>query len=191
MFKNIKKKLLIAASIFLVSLAGYAWYETWQGNFHAITRNEAYRSAQLDKNELKHYIRRYNIKSIINLRAKRVNEHWYKTEIEASKTYNVTHYDIPLSAEHEPDVQEINQLIHIFRIAQRPVLMHCKAGADRSGLAAAIWKVIVDKEPKSEADDELSIIYGHIPIGPTYAMDKFFDKWQPAQASHLSQTVVR
>ncbi len=191
MFKNIKQKLLIAASIFLVSLAGYAWYETWQGNFHAVTRNEAYRSAQLDKNELKYYIRRYHIKSIINLRAKRVNENWYKTEIEASKTYNVTHYDIPLSAEHEPDVQEINQLIHIFRTAKRPVLMHCKAGADRSGLAAAIWKVIVDKEPKSKAEDELSIIYGHIPIGPTYAMNKFFDKWQPAQASHLSQTVVR
>jgi undecaprenyl-diphosphatase len=43
-----------------------------------------------------------------------------------------------------------------------------------------MWKVIVDKEPKSEAAKELSILYGHIPIGKTIAMDHFFEKWNPA-----------
>jgi undecaprenyl-diphosphatase len=42
-----------------------------------------------------------------------------------------------------------------------------------------MWKVIVDKEPKSEAGKELSILYGHIPIGRTSAIDRFFENWRP------------
>jgi len=40
-----------------------------------------------------------------------------------------------------------------------------------------MWKVIVDNEPKSVAKRQLSILYGHIPIGGTVAMDRFFEKW--------------
>jgi predicted ATPase len=47
-------------------------------------------------------------------------------------------------------------------------------------MAAAIWKVVVDKEPKSVAEKQLSIFYGHLPIGKTTAMDHFFQKWTPA-----------
>jgi hypothetical protein len=45
--------------------AGYVWE---QGNFHPITEGEAYRSAQMDGNELKICIDKYRIKSILNLR---------------------------------------------------------------------------------------------------------------------------
>ena len=48
-----------------------------------------------------------------------------------------------------------------------------------SGLVAAMWKVIVDKEPKSEAGKQLSILYGHLPIGKTTATDHFFENWTP------------
>jgi hypothetical protein len=43
-----------------------------------------------------------------------------------------------------------------------------------------MWKVIVDKEPKPEARKQLSILYGHFPLGETSAMDRFFEKWNPA-----------
>ena len=42
---------------------------------------------------------------------------------------------------------------------------------------AAMWKLYVDKESMSEARKQLSIFYGHIPFGPTSAMDEFFEKW--------------
>jgi undecaprenyl-diphosphatase len=61
----------------------------------------------------------------------------------------------------------------------RPVLIHCKQGADRTGLVAAMWKVIVDKEPKSEARKQLSPIFFHFPICRTASLDRFFKKWQP------------
>jgi protein tyrosine/serine phosphatase len=148
-----------------------------QGNFYPITDNEAYRSAQLDRDELDYYIKKYNIKSIINLRGRHLDEPWYREEIKVSAERKVAHYDLPISATREPSEEDVRKLMEMFKHAPRPVLIHCQAGADRSGLAAAIWKVVVDKESKLEANKQLSILYGHIPIGKTSAMDSFFQKW--------------
>ena len=115
----------------------------------------------------------------MNLRGEHPDELWYGEEIKVCVEQNVKHYDIALSSSKEPSEEDLRQLIDIFHSAPRPVLIHCQAGADRSGLAAAIWKVIVDKEPKSEAEKQLSIIFGHLPIGKTTAMDRFFQSWQP------------
>jgi len=167
------------AAIALVFLfgAGYFLYIEEQGNFHVITAGEAYRSAILDKGKLDYYVRQYNIKSIVNLLGKKPREAWYKEEIEFCAEHNLKHYDVSLPVSKEPTKEDVQNLLEVFKNAPRPVLIHCKAGADRSGLAAAMWKVIVDKEPKSEAAKQLSIWYGHIPIGKTIAMDRFFEEW--------------
>lgn len=166
--------------LLLLSSASYFLYMEEQGNFHPITDGEAYRSAQLDGDELAYYIKKYNIKSIVNLRGENPEAPWYKEERKVSAEHNVKHYDISLSSSREPTEEDVRNLIEIFKNAPRPVLIHCQAGADRSGLAAAMWKVIVDKEPKSEAEKQLSIFFGHFPIGKTSAMDRFFQNWNPA-----------
>ena len=116
----------------------------------------------------------------MNLRGRNPEEYWYRKEIKFSAEHNINHYDISLSSSHEPAEEDIRELTEIFNNAPRPVLIHCLAGADRSGLAAAMWKVIVDREPKSEAEKQLSVFFGHLPIGTTSAMDRFFQKWTPA-----------
>ncbi len=174
-------KVFISAMVFAALLGtAYITYMEEQGNFHPITAGEAYRSALLDRDELEYYIKKYSIKSIVNLLGEKPKETWYKEEVQVSSEYHVKHYDLSLPALHEPNEEEVQKLLEIFKTAPRPVLIHCKAGADRSGLAAAMWKVIVDKEPKSEAGKHLSIWYGHVPIGNTIAMDHFFERWNPA-----------
>jgi protein tyrosine/serine phosphatase len=172
-----KKKIIIFTVVFL--LAAYFFYMEEQGNFHQITAGEAYRSAQLDRDEFEYYIKEYHIKSVVNLRGQNVDAPWYREETAACAAQNVRHFDIPLSATSEPKEEDIRRLIGIFISAPRPLLMHCQAGADRSGLAAAIWKVVVDHEPKSEARKQLSLLYGHIPIGKTTILDRFFENWDP------------
>lgn len=163
---------------FIFTISGYEGYLYLSGNFHAITAGEAYRSAQLEKSLFEYYVRKYNIRSILNLRGQHPDQQWYQDEINVSAALNIMHYDIPLSSKKEPSKQDVEQLIYLFKSAPRPVLIHCQAGADRSGLAAAMWKVIIDKESKSAAKKQLSVLYGHIPIAGTAAMDRFFDKWQ-------------
>jgi protein tyrosine phosphatase (PTP) superfamily phosphohydrolase (DUF442 family) len=171
--------ILLSAVLFLP--ASYFIYMEEQGNFHVITPGEAYRSAQLDSDELQHYIRKYNIKSIINLRGKRTGRSWYQEELQVSKQFNCRHYDLSIPPDKSPSPEQVNKLLHLFETAPRPVLLHCKAGADRSGLAAALWKTVVDGAPKKLAGKQLSLRFGHFPIGPTSALDDFFIKWQPGQ----------
>jgi protein tyrosine/serine phosphatase len=178
MLRRLKFFVAVMALLILIG-AGYFLYMEEQGNFHPITYGEAYRSAILDRDELEYYIENYSIKSIVNLLGDHPNEPWYREEIEICTDHNVKHYNVSLPVSHEPTEEDVQKLVEIFRNAPRPVLIHCKAGADRSGLAAAMWKFIVDKEPKSEAGKQLSILYGHIPIGKTIAMDQFFKNWDP------------
>ena len=174
-------KLFITSLILILILAGgYIFYVLDQGNFHAITDGEAYRSAQLNRDKLGYYIRRYNIKSILNLRGTNPDSDWYREELRVSTANHIKHYDIALSSTREPTEKDVKQLTEIFREAPRPILIHCQSGADRAGLVAAMWKVIVDQESKPEAEKQLSVFYGHVPLGGKYAMDEFFEKWQPS-----------
>lgn len=164
-----------------IMFATYICYLEEQGNFHVITAGEAYRSAQMDRDELRHYVRKYDIRSIINLRGKRVNEAWYREEIATSRELGVHHFDYGgIGAVRPPSEDELASLLSLFALAPRPVLLHCQAGADRSGLSAAIWKVAVDNEPVAEARKQLSLRYGHVPLGPTRVLDVFFDAWTSA-----------
>ncbi len=160
-------------------LAAYIITVNLQGNFHTITPGEAFRSGQPDGARLAQYVDRYKIRSVLNLRGSHAGESWYEDEVAASARLNLAHYDVSLSATHELTDAEVRQLMEIFNTAPRPILIHCQAGADRSGLVAAMWKVVVDKMPKSEAKKQLSLKYGHIALGEKRAMDSFFEKWNP------------
>jgi protein tyrosine/serine phosphatase len=173
------RKWLLTAVLPLLLTTGYILYLTATGNFHTITPGEAYRSAQLDSPRLEHYIRKYGIRSVVNLRGRFADEAWYINEIKTCSQLGVKHYDLELSALHEPDPSQVQQLLGIFKTAPRPVLIHCQGGADRSGLVAAMWKVIVDKQTKANAEKQLTIWDGHIPIRGTVAMDRFYEKWIP------------
>lgn len=186
--KNVRREYIFAVkmlAIFIITLSIFVLDVAKNGNFHAITAGEAYRSAQLDKDQLAYYIKKYRIKSILNLRGKNASKSWYENELNFSAENNVMHYDVALSAYREPGQKDIREIMDIFQHAPRPLLIHCQAGADRSGLVAAMWKVVIDKKPKVEADKQLSILFGHLSIGSASAMDDFFQKWNPVKSETL------
>ena len=173
--------IFIFLTVVLFLPASYFIYMEEQGNFHPITPGEAYRSAQLDQDKLRHYIRKYHIKSNFNLRGKRTAGSWQREELSVGKECGCRHYDLSLPPDQSPSRQQINKLLYLFETAPRPILLHCEAGADRTGLAAALWKVTVDKEPEALARKQMSLRFGHFPLGSTSALDDFFKRWQPRQ----------
>jgi hypothetical protein len=69
-------------------------------------------------------------------------------------------------------------LIELLHSAPRPALVPCYRGADRSGLAAALYEYLVEKRSADISAMQLSFWYGHFPwIGSwTSAMDRAFWK---------------
>ena len=176
-FKRHPRMTSVVICFLAISGAACFWYLEEQGNFHPVTHGEAYRSAQLDRDELERYIGEFGIRSVINLRGCNAGETWYQEEIQACRTMRVRHFDLELSAQKAPLPREVQLLVHIFDTAPRPVLIHCQGGADRSGLVAALWKIVVDDVPKSVARNQLSLRYGHLPVGPARVLDYFLDVW--------------
>ena len=189
-FWRLPSKSLIRRIFFLVIImalvpGAYIANILVNGNFHPVTEGEAYRSGQINKDELEKYLKEYRIKSVLNLRGENSGADWYEDEIAICKRLSVRHYDLAMNSTGKPDPDVVSKLMTIFSEAPRPVLMHCKSGSDRTGLVAALWKSVVDGEPKSIAEKQLSIRYGHIPVGQTSVLDDFFRDWDPAKALPL------
>jgi protein tyrosine/serine phosphatase len=147
------------------------------GNIHVVEPNTLYRSAQLTGPELEAVIGQYGIRTIINLRGDNKGSSWYDDEIATSEKRSVTHVDVRMSARSEPSPSTLNDLISAMRVAPRPILIHCKDGADRTGLAAAIYELLIVGRGSDAAGRQLSFRYGHFPwLGSsTSAMDQAFE----------------
>jgi len=181
--RSLLRRLLLIAFILALVPAAHIANILVHGNFEPITEGEAYRSGQINKGRLEQYLRDYRIKSVLNLRGGNSGADWYEDEIAVCSRLSVRHYDLAMNSTGKPDPDVLVKLMNIFREAPRPILIHCRSGSDRTGLAAALWKVVVDGEQKSVAKKQLSILYGHFPVGQTSVLDDFFEEWDPATAS--------
>jgi len=167
------KNFFIVLSLVVV-IYGLFFADSWiKGNFHVITENQAYRSRQLDKKLLTHYINKYGIKTIINLRGAEPGKDWYDDEINVCSAYGIKHYDLDMAMDREPSDEQIETLIGFFKTAPRPVFIHCLGGSDRTGLAATLWKIVVDKQDKKKAAKHMLFFYGHMPFGKARPLDKW------------------
>ncbi len=146
------------------------------GNFHKVDK-DIYRSAQLFSFNMPFYIEQNNIKSILNLRSD-MHKNWYKDEIKIASDYNITHYDYPIGDREVQTIKKMNDILDIIKKAPKPLLIHCKAGADRTGLSVALYLSEVKKDENPQK--ALSLLYGHFPWfgSKTVAMDKSFIIYQ-------------
>lgn len=131
-------------------------------NFHEVHEGNLYRSAQLHEREFEIAIKKLGIRTIINLRGAHPGEGWYDAETKVARKYGVTLIDIGMSAKRLPHPQHLASLLDAYRDAARPILIHCKAGADRTGEAAAIYAMEYMGKSRKEALAMLTPRYLHI-----------------------------
>jgi len=129
-------------------------------NFTTIEPNVLYRTRQLSANELDYYMKKYNIKTVVNLRGKQRKKRWWKQEQKTVLENNGLLFDIRMSAYALTPLEKLKQLADIFITAPTPILIHCKAGVDRTGEAAAFYKLMNGSETKV-ALKQLSSKFGH------------------------------
>lgn len=167
-----------ASLIGVIALAGGALAATHlNDNFHAIVEGEAYRSAQPTADDIRTFRDKYHIATIINLRGAGPGQAWYDEEMRAAKELGIHHIDFTMRARTELTQERSLALIALMKSAPKPVLIHCKQGSDRTGLAAALYLAALAKAGEEKSEAQLSIRYGHIavPIIGSYEMDLSFE----------------
>ena len=158
------------------SLASYWAPIQYDGNFHTVKEGALYRSAQPAKDELYKLVHDHGIKSILNLRGAHPGDSWYDDEIAASAQLGVAHFDYSLSSKRNVTGKQMADLLQIIDNAPKPLLVHCRSGADRAGLVSALYRFAEEGASASEAAAQLSVVYGHFPylMSRTRAMDDSF-----------------
>lgn len=96
------------------------------------------RSAAPAQAGLAAFVLEKGIRTVLNLRGVSPEQAWYREEVVAAKTSGAVLIDLRLSDRIELSDDQIAGLVATLRTAPRPLLIRCKAGADRSGLAVAL-----------------------------------------------------
>ncbi|TPI18377.1 tyrosine-protein phosphatase [Mesorhizobium sp. B4-1-1] len=149
---------------------------------YAIVEGQAYRSAQPTADEIAVYHHDQHIAAIINLRGAAPGQKWYDAELRAAKELGIRHIDFAMSARTTLTRQQSFALIALMKSAPKPLLIHCQAGSDRSGLAAALYMAAIAHTGEKKSEAQLSIRFGHVavPIIGAYEMDQSFENIEPA-----------
>lgn len=100
------------------------------------------------------------------------------TEIESCESLGLTLVQTSLHARQAPEREKIVNLIKMFRSLEKPFVFHCKSGADRAGLASAIYLMVFDDVPVAEAKKMLSFKYLHIKRSGTGVLDRLLDTFE-------------
>jgi protein tyrosine phosphatase (PTP) superfamily phosphohydrolase (DUF442 family) len=177
--------------VFLLLVALLWWIGVFGGNVRVVVPGRVYRSAQLTGNnytadtarwigdDLNDVLRRYHIRTVINLRGGGMANDYYRQEIADCKRLGVVHVDIPMSAHHLPPPQSLRQLLAVFDHQPYPILFHCQGGADRSGRVGALYLNIYQGVPLQEAlHRQLTWRYGHFAFTAAGRMNDFFSLYR-------------
>lgn len=153
---------LATAALAASALAAGWWH--WPGeNFGVVDPGRAYRCAQPGAN-LDRLLATYRPATVLNLRGGTEAESWYREEVRATRAGKIAFYDLPLSATRRPTRRELAVLIDLLGRCELPLLIHCKSGADRTGLASGLYRMVRQGEPPEQALGAFSLRFGHVPL---------------------------
>lgn len=166
----------------VVTLGGHLSYLALSGNFHPVVAGEVYRSAQVSAQDIAAYRSDYGIRSILNLRGAAPGEDWYDAEVAASSALGIVHRDFAMSASVQLSQAEAGRLIALMRALPKPLLVHCRHGSDRTGLAMALYLAAIRGADEATAEGQLSLRYGHfaVPVlSDAWPMDQSWERLEP------------
>ncbi|MBI0433411.1 dual specificity protein phosphatase family protein [Roseomonas sp. KE0001] len=142
-------------------------------NWGVVEAGRLYRSNHPSPWQLRRAVRRFGIRSLVNLRGHREACGSDALGRAMAAELGLAHVDAPLESRGAPHRDRILRLARIFGELPEPVLIHCKSGADRTGLAAGLW-LMLQGRPVEEAMRQLSWRHGHVPASKTGILDAFF-----------------
>jgi protein tyrosine phosphatase (PTP) superfamily phosphohydrolase (DUF442 family) len=160
-----RRRIALAALLALVlPPGGYFAYRVSTGNVSQVVPGSVYRSAQLDGDSLRALIAEGRIKTVLNLRGPNIDQGWYKDEVRATLDREATQIDVPLASDHWLSRDQARTLVGILDTAERPLLIHCQFGAERTGLVSAMEELLRPGGSLASARSQFSVRYLFLPV---------------------------
>ena len=149
MKKNLKNIGFLILAIVLVFVGKYVYDMNINHNFETITEGKVYKSGVIPPSEIESYVKKYHIKSIVDLRMPGTNDlvlnpekpGELQEEREAvAKITGVNYFSNP--SEQVPNQKNISIFTKIMDDKSNyPVLIHCYHGTGRAEMYSAIYRI--------------------------------------------------
>jgi hypothetical protein len=164
------------------------------GHVHEVIPGLVYRCSHPSPARLEALVKRYGIRTVVNLRGSCDPTPWYLEESRATVRLDLSQEDLPFSASRLPSVPVIRELVEVLDHSEPPILVHCHQGIDRTGMASTMALLLYTDTSLDEALHQLSPRYGHVPLGRTGNIDRFFElygEWLAARGLTHSRAIFR
>jgi protein-tyrosine phosphatase len=160
------KRALILTILLIVAIIG-SGFGLWKGvledrlipkRWGVVEEGKIYRSGQLSAALVKKTLAKYNIAVIVNLTVENFDDKDQEAEKQAAEELGIDVFRFPLKGNGTGDIKNYAGAIAAIVDARKngkPVLVHCAAGAQRTGGVIACYRMLVEKKPPSLAYAEL------------------------------------
>ena len=152
-------------------------------NWGVVESGRLYRSNHPMPWQLRQAVRRHGIRTLINLRGHRPECGSDALGRAEAARLGIAHIDAPFESRGAPHKDRILRLAEIFGRMEEPALLHCKSGADRTGLAAGLWLLLQGRGVEA-ALAQLSLRHLHVAAARTGILDAFFASYGTYLRTH-------
>lgn len=160
-------------------LMDHAFFRVWWTNMAELAPG-VFRSNQPSPDRIR-ALAEQGIKTIINLRGEGRHSH-YLFERQACAEHGITLINHRLYASQLAPREALLALYQTFLTAEKPLVLHCKSGADRAGLASALYLLLIEGASIAEAKRQLDGRFLHFKNSTTGVLDYMLDQYQTAHA---------
>lgn len=160
LFRRIRTAII---GVLVVAAAVAVWDEVFKYRFIAkrfgvVVDGKIYRSGQISKWMIEPTLKKHDIQVVVDLTSLDPKADDQKAEIEAARKLGVEHLRFPMGGDGVGTVDQYADVIKILHECEqqsKPVLVHCAAGAQRTGGVVASYRLLVQQRSREQALEEM------------------------------------
>ena len=161
----------------------HAFFRLVWTNEYAVIPGKVYRCNHPTPARLRQTARSLGLRTLVNLRGqRRCGSDALSRQMAARLRLN--HVDMAFESRNAPHRDRILRFAQLYKDMAFPMLMHCKSGADRAGLAAGLV-ILFEGGTAQQALQQLSWRYLHFNHSRTGVLDAFFLRYQEEAEGRL------
>ncbi|WP_435011210.1 tyrosine-protein phosphatase [Tundrisphaera lichenicola] len=141
------------------------WMLAFSDNFGTVEPGRLYRSGQMGGSSLASKLREHRVRTVLNLRGSHPESPWYRDERAATLEAGGTQIDMPLSSCEWMSRAQARALLEVLETAERPLLVHCFHGSERTAIAAAFDRLLRPGSTLADAEAQFSARHMYFGIG--------------------------
>jgi len=160
-----RRLVVVVAVLALLSTAGVIAFNhiyILYANFHVVVDKQVYRSARPNPSRIQDWSGEYGIKTILNLEGGDEEDSYFVENTAKARDLGIGYTTIKLASSRLPTSDQVHEMIRVIETCPKPMLIHCRAGSERSGLGSVIAAMALGHQDYKDAREQLSAKYLHL-----------------------------